>query len=233
MIPEANPGNGESAELVVLIEDEKGAQITAKLQEAGENSLTLRCDGESPPPLPITHRTSVSFMYGKTCVNMYGRVIDRRDSKGSISYQIEVNCEHIPDLKAMVFRRNAFRVKPARDKPVAVLISTQGCREPLTAQLKDISRTGLSIEVTPSAESKLFRSSRLQLGFELPDDDEPFSLEGIVRYRRLIGAHVRYGLQFDHLDPSVIDALEERLLKYIYSRQVQVIQALKHIASAG
>ena len=122
-------------------------------------------------------------------------------------------------LSGALDRRRATRIQPDQSTPVRVLV--QGSRQSVEGVLRDISEAGAGILICREDEAALFDAWILTLVLRLSEVEEPLVLIGDVRYRRLQGSQLHYGIEFDKLSTEDFDVQRERIRAFIERRQAQ------------
>jgi len=120
-------------------------------------------------------------------------------------------------LSGALNRRRAMRIRPDDGTPVRVLV--QGSRQSVEGVLQDISDTGAGILICREDEAALFEDWKLTLVLRLSEDEEPLVLIGDVRYRRLQGSQLHYGIEFDHQNTTDFELQSARIRAYVESQR--------------
>ena len=88
-----------------------------------------------------------------------------------------------------------------------------------TGRLKDISTGGIGIFLSRKAEHVLAATELVEMSFELPPTNEPMTLMGWIRHRRLKGNRMSYGIEFDaELSDNFAPQLDQ-IIQYIVRHQ--------------
>jgi hypothetical protein len=103
-------------------------------------------------------------------------------------------------------RRRSFRVQPNEPMPVELDSAAGG----VTGEIVDLSVSGASVVVASTDETE--RADRNpMLRFRLPGDEPPIEIAGHVQFRKLEGATVRLGVEFDRRGTLDYAADENRI----------------------
>lgn len=131
------------------------------------------------------------------------RVIHRADQEDSRRYGFrftdrqQLESQLSPALYRFLNRRAAYRVKPAPDSPIEVTLTGTPGGSRARARLLDISAGGMGLRVPLQAESALSATDRIKVSLSLPNCIARLNLGINIRNRRLVGAEVYYGAEFD------------------------------------
>lgn len=119
-------------------------------------------------------------------------------------------------------RRAASRVFPREETEVQANLRGVGEDRWFSAQVMNLSRTGIALSLDPSADRYLAEHLVFQLYLALPGEEQ-LILDGEVRSRRRVGGELIYGLAFTSESPA-----RERLVAYVEVRRAEtVINALR------
>jgi len=105
------------------------------------------------------------------------------------------------------------------------ILDIEGCPT-ADVVLHDISATGLSMLVDRSLEDQLFTRSQLRLSIQLSGSEPAFEMIATIRHRRLLGAALLYGLEFDPSTPF-FQGSQHRISRYVTSLQAQELRQLR------
>jgi hypothetical protein len=112
-----------------------------------------------------------------------------------------------PHAVTVLDRRRFLRAKLAPSSKVELQWTHRGEARTHTASLLNISADGLACKAESAATASLERDSRVQAGFELPHQPQPFTLEAAVMNRTPASeGHMIIGLQFLR-EPEAADEL--------------------------
>ncbi|MHC4416380.1 MAG: PilZ domain-containing protein [Planctomycetota bacterium] len=129
---------------------------------------------------------------------------------------------HLPPAFREVFnRRKAIRVSPDPYEPVEVGLVPEGSEFPVAVQLQNISAFGLGVSLEADLEPTFAKTTRVGISMRLPDAREPVNLIGDIRYRRLVGARIHYGIDYDGESTEDFARQQEILGKYVVKREHQ------------
>jgi c-di-GMP-binding flagellar brake protein YcgR len=105
-----------------------------------------------------------------------------------------------PALARLFNRRGAFRVRPDPGAPISVTLEgflSQGSVERTTVDLVDLSVTGMAVTVGTEFEKAFAGNVDVRVSMELPGYPDDINLGAVIRYRKLLGDGVHYGIGFD------------------------------------
>ena len=138
---------------------------------------------------------------------------------------------HLPANARRFFnRRQTVRVVPDQLEPVVVTI--EPCDQdpgdpqpPAEVRLLNISLGGISVSLEPTLETAFAGSTRVNLVLKLPGIRRELELVGEIRYRRLIGQRIHYGIQFDEERTERFGRKQDIMGKYVSRRQLDHLRA--------
>lgn len=119
-----------------------------------------------------------------------------------------------PELRRMFNRRQAVRVRPRANEPVKVGISIQPSVQE-AAILRDISSTGIGLEVGVNAQRRLGSTSKVELLLPLGPAGGRLVAPAAIRHRRYIGSsRIVLGLIFvlEESTPDVKRAIDDYVM---------------------
>ena len=178
------------------------------------------------PSLPIGVDTSLVFSSSSFAAPLQtsGRVYLRSEDHFRHRYLFEFQKEHVATLGQAINQRRAPRVFPDPSAQVSVVLEQIDGGDRITTQLHDLSATGLGVIVSRHDENTFFSEWKVRLHFTLPSDNETFDVVGVVRNRKLVDGGVHYGIEFDPLESGNFDAVQERLIGFVMSRQAEAFR---------
>ena len=215
-------------ELFVSIDTPAGAfrGVLVDSRVEGVNALvTVDFPRLEAPFLPIGEDARVEILATSSSEGheFSGMVVFHGEDPFRHRYQFQFGQKDHPVLSALEGRRGPLRVAPdARDRLDVELSSLAG-ESRARARLQDLSLGGLSVLIPREEEFRLADEWEFRLSFRLPHDDEPLEFHGAVRYRRLAGTHVQYGIEFDADGTRDFTQALERVSRYVKARQAQLL----------
>jgi hypothetical protein len=169
---------------------------------------------EHAPVIRLGERTNLLFRGGglPSSIETEGLTLLRTDDPTRRCYAFRLDGVSETSLRVLGGRRSA-RLSPKTAKPVRVTVLELPADVPPEVGLHDISATGLSILVEPRLEKYLCKRLLLRLSVWLPGEVDDIELAAVIRYRRLFGATLLYGLEIDGHGPASEQA-QDRFLIY-------------------
>jgi len=161
------------------------------------------------------------------------RVVARADDDAQRRYELQPRS--IGDL-ARLKRQNRgqyVRVQPSPDAPMSVELRDHAGRRLGSGGVIDVSIKGLGLLLEPSDELSMRAYERLSLVIQLSDDPRPRTVSGIIRTRRLIGASIRIGIEFEPERTPEFQEAEQWFTRYVMRRQYEMALDERHVNPAA
>ncbi|MFO1010783.1 MAG: PilZ domain-containing protein [Planctomycetota bacterium] len=224
--PSPPPRTGPRPEVTALIEVPGGPTVRGRVVKVDHHVVTVEFPRQGAPMIPIARQAVVGFSSAdlEKPLTARSRVIFRRDESDKLVYEFQFSAIDGETLNAVFRRRTAARVKPPEVVGVTVRTGYDDASAGTSSVLNDVSLTGLSISLGSQGETLLHDKERLLLSFKLPGQDKPIELVGIVRYRRMAGTMIRYGIEYDPKGTRDYSSQEERLASYMVKRKIESVQ---------
>ena len=223
---------GEGKELEVSVRASgrpsfSGQAVDLSVDGAGLRVLSLGFPPSAGPVLGVGEETELTLTFAalKKELVVSARVTNRTDEEESRRYGFQfTNRQQLeeqlwPALYRFFNRRAAYRVEPAPDCPVEVTLERTSGGMRVQAPLLDISAGGMGLRVPAEAESAFAESDRIRVSTSLPGCREPLNLTAIIRNRRLAGAEVHYGLEFDWPGTENRQRQQDAIIAFVMKRQ--------------
>ena len=117
-----------------------------------------------------------------------------------------------------------MRVPPDPAHPVHVQVEAGPGKPAVEAKLHNLSMHGTGISLEAEAEQILSDTTNIVISILLPGTRKPVILMAEIRYRRLVGRRIHYGI---HFDPQFDNFTRKQnaLSKYIVKRQLEFLKA--------
>ena len=223
---------GEGKELEVSVRASgrpsfSGHALDLNVDGAGLRVLSLRFPQPAGPVLGVGEETelTLSFAALKRELVVSARVTHRTDEEESRRYGFQftdrqqLEEQAWPALYRFFNRRATYRVEPASDCPVEVTLERTSGGMSVQVPLLDISAAGMGLRVPAEAESAFAESDRIRVSTSLPGCRDALNLTAIIRSRRLAGAEVHYGLEFDWPGTENRQRQEDAVIDFVMKRQ--------------
>ncbi len=154
-------------------------------------------------------------------------VADVRDDRGQIrSYRVRfTDADAVagllhPGLVGIFDRREAFRARPAANKPLDIIVEPpEGCSvPPLLTDVVDLSTTGIAVDVPVEFESEMILFDHVNVTFKLAGHE--LVIRGFIRHRSWKESdRVRYGVEFD-VTSEKFEFSQECISTWVLTRQI-------------
>lgn len=168
---------------------------------------------EQAPVIKLGERTNLLFRGGGlvAAVETEGLTLLRTDDGHRRCYAFRLDGVAKTFLPLQGNRRSA-RVSAKTVERVRIKLLELPGDAPSEVGLHDVSATGLSILVAPSLERHLSKRVLLRLSALLPGDVDAIELAAVIRYRKLFGSALLYGLEIDGHGPASVQAQDRFLV---------------------
>jgi hypothetical protein len=222
---------GENNQVEVAVWTDSGDSLVGKVVDVSAQGVALRVPRNTTPVLslgesvafPFTPRTRTDPVALTATVRSRNRMGKHWHYGFEFRRNNTLNVRVAEEFYALFNRRHAFRVKPLPEEPVPVTIASPGASiAPIaTAQLFDVSATGLGVLVSLSKDPSLADDDVLRTTLCPPTSSCPLKLTGRIRHRTQRASAVRYGMEFDPDHSEQFERDHENLVDYIIHRQLQ------------
>ena len=223
---------GENERLEVSVQTSgrppfSGQAADLSVDGAGLRLLSLSFPQSAGPVLGVGEETQLTLTFAglERGVVFSARVTHRADGKNSRRYGFQFTDrgqleEQVwPALYRFFNRRAIYRVEPAPSHPVEVTLERGADGTSVRVPLVDISAGGMGLRVPADAEAAFAESDRIRVSTRLPGGGEPLNLTAIIRSRRLAGAEIHYGLEFDWQGTENRQRQEDAIIDFVMERQ--------------
>jgi c-di-GMP-binding flagellar brake protein YcgR len=234
---------GRRAQYRVSIDDATGLKVSL-LNQSGPPCMGRLLDvsgmgagvlfvSPSIPNLAVGQEVDLVFTSGTLAESMTvaARVQHRtEEQEGSRRFGFrflqtqEIDAQLPPAMREFFNRRRSVRVTPEADRPVRASLIVGEYGELVDARVRNISETGIGISLEAALESKFADVTAVALSLHLPDARHPMNLMGNIRYRRLVGTGVLYGIDFDAEQSRNYDRKQRMITKYVLKRELQSLR---------
>lgn len=221
-----------SEDLVVRLQTDKGSfqGVVVHTEDTGnEARVVVDFPPSDVPTIPVGSEAPLVFSGSSLPADLKGSgtVVLRREDFFRHRYMFQVGHDAVSTLRKAVSQREATRVQPLASMPVKISLTTVEHNQRVDPELSDISATGVSVRVPRLEEQKLYSSWRMRIALLLPGEQKPIALFGNVKYRKLVGPSVHYGIEFDPASPDYAISQNE-IIAYVLRCQAEAFrQALK------
>lgn len=176
--------------------------------------------GADAPLLPVGRAGELAFFRADTGerVTALGKVAFRGDQDEQRVFHFLFGERTRQSLASLLEPRRAFRVHPDPDEPVAVSLSSPGSPGAIIGAARDVSKSGLGIDIPWEHEAALSRLDLLDVSVRLPGQGDELVFKGRVRNRSLGNGAIIYGLEFIDDDIAADDPRMFAIGEYVAMR---------------
>ncbi len=118
-------------------------------------------------------------------------------------------------------RRKMLRVLPVPDDLVRVTLEAGHGEPPVEARLENFSAIGAAVSLEAELDAEFVETTRVGFSMQLPNCRCCVDLIGNIRYRRLVGARIHYGIEFDPELSEDFGRQQDIINKYTTKREQQ------------
>ena len=153
---------------------------------------------QGAPLLPVGRAGELRFSRPETgeIVSALGKVAFRGDTDSVRSFHFLFGERTRQSLASLLEPRRAFRVHPDPDEPVAVTITVPGVPGAIIGAARDISKSGLGIDIPWEHEASLSKQDVVELRMRLPGHANELIFTSRIRNRSLGAGAINYGIEF-------------------------------------
>lgn len=174
------------------------------------------------PLLPVGRAGELSFERLDTgqLVTALGKVAFRGENDGIRTFHFLFGERTRQSLASLLEPRRANRVHPDADEPVEVtLVLPEGLQKAVIGVARDVSATGIGIDMPWENEAALSRRDSLTVRLRLPTHGEELEFVGEIRNRSLGQGAIIYGIEFRVHDLATDDPRRIALAQYVSGRE--------------
>ncbi|MEL6715630.1 MAG: PilZ domain-containing protein [Planctomycetota bacterium] len=189
---------------------------------------------ENAPLLPVGRAGELAFFRADIgqSVAALGKVAHRNDCRQERTYHFLFGDRTRQSLATLLEPRRAQRVYPEPDEPVEVTIAIPGTHKAIIGVARDVSTSGLGIDIPWENEAALSQHETIHVQVRLPNDDLRIEFDTRVRNRSLGQGAIIYGLEFcleeiEADDPGIL-----AVHQYVVKREADAANARRLEKSA-
>jgi len=185
--------------------------------------ITVDFPHRGAPELFVGEEVHLAFPHSESSSksSITATVVLRTEDPFRRRFQLQVGESEKAVVASAESRRGPQRVVPSTEEPVLAFLEHPGRSQPIEVGVHDVSTSGISLLVAPEEETGLSNEWQVRMRLHLPTGESPMEIVGTVRYRRLAGESIHYGVEFDAGRTPSFEAKSERLADYVQRRQVQ------------
>ena len=227
----------ENTDLTVTLPAADGSRVQGKLLDVSGSGAGVRFDTVDAPILAVGEHVDLVFDSGSfagpvtVAAQVQHRTEDDAHHEGSRRYgfrflepqQLDA---HLPAEARRYFnRRQAVRVSPKPFEPIEVSLQAGEDAPPIDVRLHNISVSGVGISLEPALERTFADRTQVDISIQLPGSHRRMALVGSIRYRRLVGERIHYGIAFDSELTEKFARKLRGLARYVVRQQSDYLRA--------
>ncbi|MEM1449699.1 MAG: PilZ domain-containing protein [Planctomycetota bacterium] len=179
------------------------------------------------PVLPVGRAGELAFFRSDIArfVTALGKVAYRAEGDDQRIYHFLFGEKTRQSLAPLLEPRRAHRVHPDPDFPIEVSLPLGGNDSDVMGQARDISTTGVGIEVPWEHEASLSKRDVVVLRVRLPGSTTELEFATKIRNRSLGQGAIVYGFEFDLTGVAVDDPRQVAIRSYVSLRTAELERA--------
>ncbi len=118
-------------------------------------------------------------------------------------------------------RRKVVRTSPEPDHTAKVTLQAGEGRPPMEARLENFSASGAAVSLDAGLDAEFAETTTVGFSMQMPKCRRPVEMMGNIRYRRLIGARIHYGIEFDPETSEDFARQQDIINKYLTKMEKQ------------
>ncbi|MHC4415811.1 MAG: PilZ domain-containing protein [Planctomycetota bacterium] len=222
----------EAAGLRVTIPNPKGRPFVGRLLDVSADGAGARFQAPEFPELAVGQEVNLIMTSDrlKSSLKVAARVQHRAEEEGFRRYGFrflrreQLEAQLSPALRQLFNRRKAVRVSPDTRSSVPTALEAAPGGPSAKARLEDLSALGAGVSLEAEAEAVFATTTRVGISLSLPGCRDPVDLVGHIRYRRLVGARIHYGIEFDAALSRHFEQQQEAITEYVMQRQRRMLK---------
>ena len=221
----------ENTDLSVSLPATDGSRVHGKLLDVSASGAGVRFDTADAPSLAVGQHVDLVFDSGSfagpltVAAQVQHRMEDDANDEASRRYGFrflepqQLDAYLPAEARRYFNRRQSVRVSPKAFEPIEVTLRAGEDEAPIEVRLHNISVSGVGVSLEPALEMAFADRTRVELSIHLPGTRRPLGLVGSIRYRRLVGERIHYGIAFDTELTEKFARKRRTLAKYVGRRQ--------------
>ncbi len=222
----------ETLDLQVALLGPDGSPTSGRLVDVSASGAGVLFLGPDFPSLAVGQEVDLIFASEKigTPMTVAAKVQHRTEEQGARRFgfrflEAQALDTNLPPVMRKFFnRRRTVRVVPDPAQPVRVELRVDPGDTPLEAGLVNLSETGVAIRLEAGLDSRFADTTALWVTLYLPGARRPVSMFGDIRYRRLAGQGIHYGIDFDPETSRDFVRKQGMITKYVLKRELRSLR---------
>ena len=217
----------QGSDSIVRLVHAVGQSRDGRVSELTDTGIVIDFVREGGPEVGVGEWVRAVVACGRigATVHLSGQVVSRIEEMKRLRLRLDLNNDDLTALSLLVDRRGHQRVRPS--VPLQARICSPAGESLTLATIENISRTGLSLCLSPEQARHVREHSGVFLiCLLLPDDEETLELACILRNQAQEGDDLILGLEFGTTGASVFLREADRLERYVGRIQSELLEAL-------
>ena len=194
-----------AAGLVVTMHNPGGSPFVGRLVDTSACGVGVCFPPPNWPNLTVGQEIDLVFTSEKLNepLTVAVRVQNRTEEAGARRFGFRfLQAEQLDAHLHLTFReyfnrRKVVRVPPEPDHTATVTLKAGHGRPRVEARLENFSASGAAVSLEAGLDAEFAETTSVGFSMQLPKCRRPVDLMGNIRYRRLVGARIHYGIEFD------------------------------------
>lgn len=209
--------------LELMVRDPDGGTHSVQLTDLTISECEFLCPAETRLVLHVGSRAELCFSTPvlQEPLEVLAPVVCRSESESGRRYRLRFPpMRKLPaSVYALFNRRSSYRVSPSSGSKLIARVrapSANTSRSEESVSVRDISATGISLELGKGGESIFGAIETILLDLVLPGTEKAVQLVGKIRNRRLDDDRLVYGIEFDPEESKDFSDQQAVLRDYVF-----------------
>lgn len=225
----------QTSDLGVTISGPNGEAIEGRLVDVSASGAGVRFRRDGAPSLTVGQTVDLVFSSPDLAepLTVPATVQHRteEDDEGWRRYgfrfmQSQVFQAYLPaTLREFFNRRRGMRVGPDPYRPITVTMQAPDADAAVDTRMENLGALGARVSLRAEQDASFADTTIVELVMEIPGARQPLGLVARIRYRRLVGRRIQYGLEFDTKRSADFKKTSSVIGKYVRARLQETLRS--------